>query len=251
MTPAQFNGQPCNGSSSEILACNTIPCSCTWNNWTEWTSCNASCGGGVQYRTRTQIKTQNNDTACIGPDNEYISCNSVPCQTPVSPVPFSVYEVVSFNLISNQTQTLTNEELALILETIISGALNVDPKYIQVNLISQQSGFHVEVYIVDYQNDTFPISNPGQSIADVLQTTNVQTAIQQQTSTNLDPTSIALEGTPNSAPNTTDMNTNILGVPLYVWVAVGGCLFLIIIIVILFIVIRAREMKKRPWQEFV
>ncbi|EDO49202.1 predicted protein, partial [Nematostella vectensis] len=51
--------------------------------WTEWTECSATCGGGIQQRTRacSNPAPKNNGTSCesLGPSFETQACNSKPC----------------------------------------------------------------------------------------------------------------------------------------------------------------------------
>ena len=55
---------------------------CEWDDFSEWTDCSKSCGGGEKSRTRT-LKTiqQNGGDSCLGDAAETQSCNidSCPC----------------------------------------------------------------------------------------------------------------------------------------------------------------------------
>jgi len=61
MVPAAFGGKPCDGSlTSAPQACNTNACGsgpskidCQVSDWSDWSVCTATCGGGTQQQTRT------------------------------------------------------------------------------------------------------------------------------------------------------------------------------------------------------
>ncbi|VDN28474.1 unnamed protein product [Cylicostephanus goldi] len=48
-----------------------------WSNWGPWSSCSASCGGGVSYRVRLCKDPCN--TCCVGVATESSTCNTQPC----------------------------------------------------------------------------------------------------------------------------------------------------------------------------
>lgn len=54
-----------------------------YTSWSAWKECSATCGGGIQERSRTctNPKPQNGgkDCALLGPAAETQSCNSQPC----------------------------------------------------------------------------------------------------------------------------------------------------------------------------
>ena len=53
---------------------------CVWNIWGHWGSCSATCGGGIQQRTRTEgQQAMNGGATCQGLSNESQSCNSQAC----------------------------------------------------------------------------------------------------------------------------------------------------------------------------
>ena len=51
---------------------------CEWGKWEDWLKCTASCGGGVQVRTRRTIP-YNEPWECIGSFIDQQSCNIKPC----------------------------------------------------------------------------------------------------------------------------------------------------------------------------
>ena len=54
---------------------------CAWGEWSAYTGCTKTCGGGKQYRYRTILTHgENGGTACVGTDNvEEQACNSATC----------------------------------------------------------------------------------------------------------------------------------------------------------------------------
>ena len=53
---------------------------CKWGNWTKWTSCSKSCGGGSQQRTRKVAKyAQPGGKKCSGSKRASRSCNTKKC----------------------------------------------------------------------------------------------------------------------------------------------------------------------------
>ncbi|XP_013411289.1 uncharacterized protein LOC106174328 isoform X4 [Lingula anatina] len=83
-TPA-FNGNDCSGlgPSSETQQCNTQGCPVDGGltNWSSWGSCNATCGGGSQSRTRTCTNPvpQNGGADCVGDRLELQQCSTQGC----------------------------------------------------------------------------------------------------------------------------------------------------------------------------
>ena len=57
-----------------------------YTEWSEWSKCSATCGGGVRYhsRTCTNPSPKNNGKTCIeqnlGPAKESEKCNTKPCR---------------------------------------------------------------------------------------------------------------------------------------------------------------------------
>mmetsp|Transcript_10485 Transcript_10485/g.18949 ORF Transcript_10485/g.18949 Transcript_10485/m.18949 type:complete len:841 (+) Transcript_10485:111-2633(+) len=89
--PDQNGGATCQGESIASRECNTQPCPtpappvvpCAWQDWSAWSLCSQSCGGGVTYRTRGFI-SQDLDAAmhCISngePNTQDTTCNTQQC----------------------------------------------------------------------------------------------------------------------------------------------------------------------------
>ena len=57
--------------------------SCAWGEWSAYTGCTTTCGGGKQYRFRTTLRhEENGGTACVGTENvDEQVCNSGACPT--------------------------------------------------------------------------------------------------------------------------------------------------------------------------
>ena len=60
---AKKGGTPCQAQdSAEVRACNTQPCGksvyCGWGEWSDWSSCSATCGTGQQVRARSLTITE-------------------------------------------------------------------------------------------------------------------------------------------------------------------------------------------------
>jgi len=75
----------CEGASREIeeMACglDLCPVDCHWGQWSEWPEgvCSATCGGGVQERTRFMSDASNGGKQCEGNSTDLRPCNDQPC----------------------------------------------------------------------------------------------------------------------------------------------------------------------------
>ena len=56
-----------------------IKVNCTWKEWSDWSTCNTTCGGGWQLRARDQKPEQHGGEPCLGPDSERQMCNTEEC----------------------------------------------------------------------------------------------------------------------------------------------------------------------------
>ncbi|KAL4230559.1 Thrombospondin type 1 repeat-containing protein [Mactra antiquata] len=82
----QYGGQMCNGDSVQEQVCNTgifCPVNGGWGFWSDWLPCDASCGQGMQRRTRAcnNPPPEFGGMDCKGPTYEDLVCDSgIPCQ---------------------------------------------------------------------------------------------------------------------------------------------------------------------------
>ncbi|XP_016091061.1 LOW QUALITY PROTEIN: SCO-spondin [Sinocyclocheilus grahami] len=90
------NGLPCVGPDREDRVCSSTPCSRDggWSDWSSWTDCSKSCGGGVKSRRRDcdrPVRGGDGDY-CEGLGTEVILCNTHHCPvSSCSHVPGSVF----------------------------------------------------------------------------------------------------------------------------------------------------------------
>ncbi|KAK6167247.1 hypothetical protein SNE40_021325 [Patella caerulea] len=79
----QFGGLKCIGSATETEICLTQRCAVDgdWNDWTSWSSCTLSCGGGSRARSRecNNPPPQLGGAFCVGSDSQKDYCNTEPC----------------------------------------------------------------------------------------------------------------------------------------------------------------------------
>ena len=76
------NGNPCNVDLAETETCNTNPCP-EWTEWSGWTTCSRSCGGGSRKKVRECLlpKKSDNRTACPGDSESVETCGDSDCPT--------------------------------------------------------------------------------------------------------------------------------------------------------------------------
>jgi hypothetical protein len=82
-----FGGKPCEAQNSTLGVenCNTQNCSTmcvngSWGEWSPWTLCTRTCGGGAQWRHRKVVKLPNDCGApASGPMSEFHACNTEVC----------------------------------------------------------------------------------------------------------------------------------------------------------------------------
>ncbi|CAD7956383.1 unnamed protein product [Amoebophrya sp. A25] len=87
--PEKHEGRPCSDQmTKETRPCNEDACKepvdCVLAEWSYWTSCSATCGGGQKYRTRdVSAAAEAGGKPCEGSLKEVESCASDPCIEPV------------------------------------------------------------------------------------------------------------------------------------------------------------------------
>ncbi|XP_043922260.1 SCO-spondin-like [Protopterus annectens] len=76
-------GLPCIGTNQEEQLCDIQPCSRSgnWSDWSAWTTCSRTCGGGIQTRSRAcdNPPPERQGDFCEGPSTEVQSCNADSC----------------------------------------------------------------------------------------------------------------------------------------------------------------------------
>ncbi|ESN92609.1 hypothetical protein HELRODRAFT_164684 [Helobdella robusta] len=77
----KYGGQPCSGANITVQRCNSQSCAVDgyWLEWNQWSSCNATCGGGQRIRKRFCIEPQFGGLYCQGNNSEFDTCNTDPC----------------------------------------------------------------------------------------------------------------------------------------------------------------------------
>ncbi|XP_014668649.1 PREDICTED: SCO-spondin-like [Priapulus caudatus] len=76
------------GPRHEVDECPPIsqcPMDCYWMNWSTWSTCSATCGGGTKQRSRWFMPEMNGGIPCTGSSNETYPCNTDECPTTECP----------------------------------------------------------------------------------------------------------------------------------------------------------------------
>lgn len=81
ITAPQWGGQPCDGGIMKSEYCNEQPCpeDCTWGDWSHYSVCSKTCGGGEMLRTRPRIGQMYGGSPCDGNDTDSTPCNTRGC----------------------------------------------------------------------------------------------------------------------------------------------------------------------------
>mmetsp|Transcript_65291 Transcript_65291/g.120266 ORF Transcript_65291/g.120266 Transcript_65291/m.120266 type:complete len:581 (+) Transcript_65291:119-1861(+) len=77
-------GVPCDGDADELLPCNVFYCAvdCLWDDWSDWSLCSATCGGGTKTASRsylTAARWGGSQKTCPGGNSATVLCNEMPC----------------------------------------------------------------------------------------------------------------------------------------------------------------------------
>lgn len=80
VTPSANGGKSC-GPLQQSQPCNVRPCpvDCKMSDWSNWTLCSITCGGGVKFRNRTVVLSSKNGGVACGPASEQMPCSTEPC----------------------------------------------------------------------------------------------------------------------------------------------------------------------------
>mmetsp|Transcript_25160 Transcript_25160/g.72526 ORF Transcript_25160/g.72526 Transcript_25160/m.72526 type:complete len:487 (+) Transcript_25160:3-1463(+) len=79
---AANGGVDCTGNAHQGNDCNTQACptDCEWSEWTSWTDCPVSCGGGKSSRRRNMTaEAANGGKKCVGDGSEEEDCKTQTC----------------------------------------------------------------------------------------------------------------------------------------------------------------------------
>ncbi|XP_045160489.2 SCO-spondin-like [Mercenaria mercenaria] len=76
-----YGGLMCQGEMSETDTCNVDACPIDgeWSDWTQWSTCTATCGGGTREKTRACSEPKYGGKFCEGEASETNMCNVEPC----------------------------------------------------------------------------------------------------------------------------------------------------------------------------
>jgi hypothetical protein len=147
---------------------------------------------------------------------------------------------------SNSTLSVTEIEAQLVM--ILSDAINVDPKYLDIELTPTSDGYQADIYSVNYPNDPIPTAdNTDNLLAEALFSDTVENDILSKTQLQVDKSSLSTD----TPPNKYSLTDSVLGIPIYAWIVIGVGIVLVIIGLGVFIFMRRRERERKPWQEFV
>ncbi|XP_064457274.1 hemicentin-1-like isoform X2 [Ornithodoros turicata] len=79
----EHGGNKCQGETSQFTTCNERPCEVygSWSQWSSWSHCSVSCGGGTKSRTRTchALPPSIGGRSCIGNAIQVDFCNPQSC----------------------------------------------------------------------------------------------------------------------------------------------------------------------------
>ena len=74
-------GQECPGEESETRDCSQQNCP-VFNEWSEWSACTKTCGGGQRTAQRECVVPKSGDQSlCVGDSLRSEECNTAPCTT--------------------------------------------------------------------------------------------------------------------------------------------------------------------------
>ena len=74
--PQTGSGDPCPALSEDETCTDNCPVDCVLEEWSEWSTCDKACGGGLQSRSRDVVTPAANTGAPCGDLEEGLSLNS-------------------------------------------------------------------------------------------------------------------------------------------------------------------------------
>ncbi|CAE7454331.1 Sspo [Symbiodinium sp. CCMP2456] len=108
---AAFGGQPCD-NKTQSEECTNVCVDCEWSDWTAWTNCSATCGGGMQERGRgIAVEVEGYGKNCTGDAEEKQKCNTQDCPVDCETSDWSSWSSCEpfCKGMQNQTRTITLE----------------------------------------------------------------------------------------------------------------------------------------------
>ncbi|KAF6719140.1 Brain-specific angiogenesis inhibitor 1 [Oryzias melastigma] len=92
-TPPQFGGDPCEGPEKQTKFCNIAVCPVdgSWNEWSSWSFCSATCSNGTMKRTRQCNAPSYGGSECRGQWLETIDCYLGECPVDGKWQPWSLW----------------------------------------------------------------------------------------------------------------------------------------------------------------
>ncbi|XP_069105026.1 SCO-spondin-like isoform X1 [Argopecten irradians] len=111
----QYGGASCGSADTSSTTCNTHHCPIDgeWSSWGSYGTCSVTCGGGVQYRTRTctNPRPQYGGASCGSADTSSRDCNTHHCPIDGEWATWSSWGTCTVTCgggISTRTRTCTN-----------------------------------------------------------------------------------------------------------------------------------------------
>ncbi|EDO40760.1 predicted protein [Nematostella vectensis] len=113
-------GKECVGDAKETRHCSEAACAVNggWSDFSKWTKCSKTCGGGKQERTRTCTSPapSHNGKKCAGDAREERECNTDKCP----PKPCTADDIVNkvVEALSGDKVTINNRLLAAVVQVV-------------------------------------------------------------------------------------------------------------------------------------